>query len=128
MLFECMGICVFSPAQACEMRASLVYLLIVKYLSILFKFTHGILQWTALSPILGEGSFFDPFLEGSVDHVIYRDYIENRSSFISSNLACVSLRDVFLHELSPLTCLSPQERAARTCCVIFPACTETSCA
>ena len=32
MLFECMGICVLSPAHECEMRASLVYLLFVKKL------------------------------------------------------------------------------------------------
>ena len=38
MLFECMGICVLSPAHECEMRGSLVYLLVVKYFSsILFK-------------------------------------------------------------------------------------------
>ena len=33
MLFECMGICVLSPAHESEMRGSLVYVLIVKYLS-----------------------------------------------------------------------------------------------
>ena len=33
MLFECMGIYVLSPAHESEMRAYLVYLLIVKYLS-----------------------------------------------------------------------------------------------
>ena len=32
MLFECMGICVLSPAQESEMRGYLVYVLIVKYL------------------------------------------------------------------------------------------------
>ena len=32
MLFECMGICVSSPAHESEMRGYLVYLLIVKYL------------------------------------------------------------------------------------------------
>ena len=30
MLFECMGICVWSPAHESEMRGYLVYLLIVK--------------------------------------------------------------------------------------------------
>ena len=30
MLFECMGICVLSPAHECEMSGSLVYLLIVR--------------------------------------------------------------------------------------------------
>ena len=33
MLFECMGICVLSPAHEREMRGYLVYLLNVKYLS-----------------------------------------------------------------------------------------------
>ena len=32
MLFECMGICVLSPAHESEMRGYLVYLLIVKHL------------------------------------------------------------------------------------------------
>ena len=33
MLFECIGICVLSPAHESEMRSYLVYVLIVKYLS-----------------------------------------------------------------------------------------------
>ena len=33
LLFECMGICVLSPAHETEMRGYLVYLLTVKYLS-----------------------------------------------------------------------------------------------
>ena len=49
MLFECMGICVLSPVHESEMRDYLVYLLIVKYLLILFKFSHSILDWTAVS-------------------------------------------------------------------------------
>ena len=40
---------VLSPAYECEMKGSLVYLLIVKYLSILFKFSPSILDWTILS-------------------------------------------------------------------------------
>ena len=48
-LFECMGICVLSPAHESEMKDYLVYLLIVKYLLILFKFSHSIIDWTALS-------------------------------------------------------------------------------
>ena len=32
-LFECMGMCVLSPAHESEMRGYLVYVLIVKYLS-----------------------------------------------------------------------------------------------
>ena len=49
MLFECMGICVLSPAHESEMRDYLVYVLIVKNLLILFKFSHSILDWTFLS-------------------------------------------------------------------------------
>ena len=44
MLFECMGICVLSPAHESEMRGYLVYVLIGKYLLILFKFSHSILD------------------------------------------------------------------------------------
>ena len=33
ILFECMGICVLSPAHESEMRRYLVYVVIVKYLS-----------------------------------------------------------------------------------------------
>ena len=57
MLFECMGICVLSPVYESEMRGYLVYMLIVKYLSILFKFSHSILDWTVLS-----WNFFGIFL------------------------------------------------------------------
>ena len=49
MLFVCMGICVLSPAHESEMRGYLVYVLIVKNLLILFKFSHSILDWTVLS-------------------------------------------------------------------------------
>ena len=49
MLFECMGICVLSPAHESELRGYFVYVLIVKYLFILFKFSHSISDWTALS-------------------------------------------------------------------------------
>ena len=44
MPFECMSIHVFSPAHESEMRDYLVYLLILKYLLILFKFSHSILH------------------------------------------------------------------------------------
>ena len=37
MLFQCMGLCLLSPAHESEMRGYLVYPLIVKYLSILFR-------------------------------------------------------------------------------------------
>ena len=51
VLFECMGICVLSPAHESEMRGYLVYVLIVKKVIslILFKFSHSILDWTVLS-------------------------------------------------------------------------------
>ena len=49
MLFECMGICVLNPAHESEMRGYLVYVLIVKYLVILLKFSHSVLDWTTLS-------------------------------------------------------------------------------
>ena len=58
MLFECMGICVLSPAHECEMWGSLVYLLIGKYLSDLFKFSHSTLEWTALWNFPGFFFFF----------------------------------------------------------------------
>ena len=69
-LFECLGICVLSPAHKSEMKVYLVYLLIVKYLShslCLNSATvyhieqpyRGIFVWIFL------GGFF---LEGSVDH------------------------------------------------------------
>ena len=57
-LFVCMGICVLSPAHESEMRGYLVYVLIVKILLILFKFSHCILDLTALSWNLGRGGFF----------------------------------------------------------------------
>ena len=46
MPFECMGICVLSPAHESELRGYLVYVLIVKKTisSILFKFSHSILD------------------------------------------------------------------------------------
>ena len=47
MLFECMGICVLSLELESEMRGYLVYPPIVKYLLVLFKFSHSILDWTA---------------------------------------------------------------------------------
>ena len=62
MLFECMGICVLSPAHESEMRSYLVYVLIVKTLIslILFKFSHSILDWTVLSWNFG-GIFLNIF-------------------------------------------------------------------
>ena len=73
-LFKCMGIFVLSPAHENQMRGYLVYVLIVKYLSHRFKFSHSILDWTALS-------------WGLWTVIIYRDYIANRRSFIYCSLA-----------------------------------------
>ena len=81
MLFVCMGICVLSPAHKSEMRGYLVYVLIVKYLS------HRSCLYSATVYYIGRsyrgilGGFFDTFLKGSVDHIIYRDYIVNRRFF-----------------------------------------------
>ena len=49
-LFECMGICVLSPAHESGMRGYLFYVLIVKKLTslILFKFCHSSLDWAVL--------------------------------------------------------------------------------
>ena len=45
------------------------------------------LDWTTLSWNFCV-DFFETFKEGSVDHIIYRDYIANRRSFIYCSLAC----------------------------------------
>ena len=54
-LFECLGICVSSPAHESEMRGYLVYVLIVKYLShrFWFNFSQSILDWTTVSWNIG---------------------------------------------------------------------------
>ena len=48
---------------------------------ILFKFSHSISDWTAV-PWNVLRIFLETFLEGSVYHIIYIDYIVNRSSLI----------------------------------------------
>ena len=40
---------------------------------------------------LGGGGCFETFIEGSVDHINYRDYIVSRRSFIYCSLATASL-------------------------------------
>ena len=82
----------FSPAHESEMRGSLVFLSIVKYLSVLFKFSHSIEDWTTLSWnfVVVIVDFLKYFLERSVDHIIHRDYIVNRSLFISCSLSTSS--------------------------------------
>ena len=96
-LCECLDICGLSPAHESEMRdlPSLSADCKILIWLILFKFSHSILDWTALSWIFfsGVGGRGGGFLkkhtkEGSVDHIIYRDYTANRSSCIYWSLAC----------------------------------------
>ena len=88
MLFVCMGICVLSPAHESEMRGYLVYVLIVKKVSHRFCLNLPTVYKTGRSYRGIFGGFFLTFLEGSVDHIIYRDYIVIRRSFIYCSLAC----------------------------------------
>ena len=53
----------------------------------MLKFSHSISDWTVLSWNLGGGGFFETFLEGSMDNIIYRDYIVNRRFFFYCSLA-----------------------------------------
>ena len=77
-----MGICVLSLAHESEMRGYLVYVLIVKYLSDRFCLKSATVYQIG-RPYRGiwEG-LFETFLEGSVDLIIYRDYIVNRRFFL----------------------------------------------
>ena len=86
-LFESMGICVLSPTHESEMRGYLVYVLIVKYSSHRFRLNSATVYWIG-RPFRGiSWGFFETFLEGFVDHVMYRDYIVNRRYFIYCSLA-----------------------------------------
>ena len=49
MRFECMGICVLSPAHESEIRAYLCIDCKILISLILFKFSHSTLDWSALS-------------------------------------------------------------------------------
>ena len=69
MLFECIS---FEPAHESKMRGSLVYKLIVKYLPNLFKFSHSILDWTALSWIKKNIYIFFFFFLGELSTKIKR--------------------------------------------------------
>ena len=76
------------------MRGYLVYVLTVKYL-ILFKIQSQyirldglVVDFVVVVVASGEGGFLKTFLEGSVDHIIYRDYTVNRRFFIYCSLAC----------------------------------------
>ena len=83
-----MGVCVLSPAHENETRGYLVYVLIVKYLSHRFCLNSARV-YIRLEGLIVEfgGGFFQTFLEGSVDRVIYRDYIVDRRSFSYRGLA-----------------------------------------
>ena len=84
-LFECMSICVLSPAHESEMRGYLVYVLIVKYLLHRLKKKKIQPQYIRLDGLIVEFvvvGFLKTFLEGSVDRVICRDYIVNRRFFL----------------------------------------------
>ena len=74
-----------------------VNLLIVKYLLILFKFSHSIIDWTALSWNGGGGS--KTFLDGSVDHIILGLYSKSTLIYIlQSGLYCL------VSEIRTLSC------------------------
>ena len=87
MLFECMGICVLSPAHESELRGYFVYVLIVKYFSYQFCLKSATVYYIGRPYRRIYGRFFKTFLEESVDHVIYRDYIVNRHFFLYCSLA-----------------------------------------
>ena len=69
-LFECMGICVLSPAHESEMRGYLVYVLIVKYLLDRFRLNSATVYKIGRPDRGIFGGFLKTFLEGSMDHVI----------------------------------------------------------
>ena len=81
MLFECRGICILSPVHESEMRAYLVCVLTVKYVSHPFCLNSArvLLDWTVL--LWNFWGIFKTFLGGSVNRVIYWDYIVNRRFF-----------------------------------------------
>ena len=90
-LFESMDIYVLSPAHESEMRGYLVSVLIIKYLSHRF-FKNSATIYHIERPYCGIfWGFLEIFLEGSVDHVIYRDYIVNRRFFIYCSLATTTI-------------------------------------
>ena len=78
-LFECMGICVLSPAHESGTKSYLAYVLIVKYLSHRFCLNSATVLDGLIVGLGGGGS--KTVLEGSVNRVIYRDYIVNRRLF-----------------------------------------------
>ena len=73
-----MGICVLRPAHESGMRGLPCLCTDLLIPPILFKFSHSIYI------LVG---FFETFLEGSVDRVIYRDCMVNRRFFTCCSLA-----------------------------------------
>ena len=61
MLFKCTGICVLCLVHKCEMRGYLVYLLMVKYSSVLFKFSHSVRLTSLVVEFLLVDFFFKHF-------------------------------------------------------------------
>ena len=89
MLFECMGICVFSPAHESKVRGYLLYVLNVINLLHWFCLNSATVYQIGRSYRGNFWGFFETFLEGSVDHIIYRNYILNRRFFFTyCCLAC----------------------------------------
>ena len=48
---------------------------------------------------------FETFLEGSVDYIIYRNYVVNQSLFVSCSLACSRSDNFFSHFFCLFVCL-----------------------
>ena len=75
MLFECMGICVLSPAHESEMRGYFVYLLIVKYFFFFFIYIFCLYSGTVYKTGRPYRAIFSELkkkkflLEGSVNHI-----------------------------------------------------------
>ena len=72
--FEYMGICVLSPAHECKVRGYLVLSadcqILIALFFVLFLIQPQYIRLNGL--VVG----FETFLEGSIDHIIYRDYTE----------------------------------------------------
>ena len=69
ILFQCMGTCVLSAAHESEMRGYLVYLLIVKYLSLRFCLKSATVYKAGQPCRAIFGIFLKTFLELSLIHI-----------------------------------------------------------
>ena len=84
--FESIGICV----------TSLGFRVMVKKVisSILFRFGHNVLDWTALPWIFFSFLLiFETFLGGALRHNVYRGYIVFWGTIIYCSLACISNKE-----------------------------------